>query len=309
LWSLSDRPWEPDRLLSIDDVRASIQAQFPEVDTTTIRPLGSGWEFDVYLTTDGWVFRFPRREEYSSAFRREGSVLELVAPVLAPWVDVPRVELWGRPGAWFPYPFAGHRLVRGVPVDDPDVPESPLLAARIGSVLGRLHGIPADNAVAAGFVPEDDASEEWLEEALGDSIHLRGISTEVNDALDWLHGVAELPRAYAGPPRAIHNDLCPDHLIVDAGSGDLVGLIDWTDAALADPVLDFVVLVAWRGWPFLREVLQAYPPATDPEFWARLEFQARVRSLHWLASSLEQGTDSAKHIRWVSNAFGGKAIG
>lgn len=305
---MSDLRWEPDRSLSVDDVRASIETQFPDVDTGTIQPLGSGWEFDVYLTGDGWVFRFPRREEYSSAFGRERSVLELVGPALAPSVLVPRVELWGQPCASFRYPFAGHRLVPGLPADDLRVPESPHLAGQIGNVLGRLHGVPADEALAAGFVPEDDASDEWLEEAKRDSMHLHGICTDVDDALDWLHRVVELPRAYAGTRRAIHNDICPDHLIVDPGSGDLVGLIDWTDAALADPVLDFVVLVAWRGWRFLREVLQAYPLGTDSDFLGRLEFQTRVRSLHWLASSLAQGTDSAKHIRWVATAFGGSAF-
>ena len=34
-----------------------------------------------------------------------------------------------------------------------------------------------------------------------------------------------------GPLRFIHNDVCPDHLLVDREFGCLVGLIDWTSAA------------------------------------------------------------------------------
>lgn len=39
--------------------------------------LGSGWEFDVYVTPDGWAFRFPRRAEYASAFDESGEGEEI----------------------------------------------------------------------------------------------------------------------------------------------------------------------------------------------------------------------------------------
>jgi Ser/Thr protein kinase RdoA (MazF antagonist) len=42
-----------------------------------------------------------------------------------------------------------------------------------------------------------------------------------------------------GRRRFIHNDICPDHLIVDPGTGRLTGLIDFTDAMVGEPVLDF----------------------------------------------------------------------
>ena len=115
---MADRPWEPDRALTSAAARASVESQFPQVDTRRFDHLGSGWEFDVYLSEDGWVFRFPRRAEYATLFERESRVHELVAPALAPSVAVPRVELWGEPGPGSPYPFAGHRMVPGVPADD-----------------------------------------------------------------------------------------------------------------------------------------------------------------------------------------------
>lgn len=101
--------------------------------------LGSGWEFDVYLTADGWVFRFPMRAEYSSVFKREKSVHALVEPVLALCVTIPRVQLLGVPGPDFPYPFAGHWLVPGLRADDPQAPVSHSLATEVGSsALRRL---------------------------------------------------------------------------------------------------------------------------------------------------------------------------
>ena len=49
-------PWHPDRPLTLQDARAAIGAFFPSVDSAGAKHLATGWEFDVYLTPDGWVF-------------------------------------------------------------------------------------------------------------------------------------------------------------------------------------------------------------------------------------------------------------
>nr|NIP60882.1 phosphotransferase [Gemmatimonadota bacterium]NIR81267.1 phosphotransferase [Gemmatimonadota bacterium]NIT86902.1 phosphotransferase [Gemmatimonadota bacterium]NIU33929.1 phosphotransferase [Gemmatimonadota bacterium]NIU38108.1 phosphotransferase [Gemmatimonadota bacterium] len=85
--------------------------------------------------------------------------------------------------------------------------------------------------------------------------------------------------------------------------GRLVGILDWTDAALGDPALDFAVLVPWRGWEFLGEARSAYRVPLDPGFERRVRVLARVFSLVWLHESRESGTDVEKHLRWVANAF------
>jgi hypothetical protein len=55
---MSDAPWAPDRPLT---------------------HLGSGREFDAYLTADGWVFRFPRQAHCARLFEPEREVHRLVA--------------------------------------------------------------------------------------------------------------------------------------------------------------------------------------------------------------------------------------
>ena len=300
---MGDKPWDADRPLDAGQVRASIESQFPGLDARAISFLGSGWEFDVYVTADGWCFRFPRRVEYSTLFDVEAETLGLVAPVLGPDIAVPLVELRGSPGPSFPYPFAGHRVVPGIPANDPHAPSSSKLALELGFALQRLHAVPEERASAAGLSLDGEGSAEWLEETLGDAPHLEGVSPTVDAALRWLRKVHAVPQPYAGPPRLVHNDLCPEHLLVDAHSGSLLGVIDWTDAALGDPVVDFIVPALWRGLGFVRSVLDSYVE-TDPDFSERLIFQCRVRSLHWLCSALEQKGGFEKHHLWVRNAFG-----
>ena len=297
-----DRPWKADRVLSEDGIRAAIASQFPGVDLGRLEHIGSGFEYDAYRTADDRVFRFPRRVEHAGTFRWESGVHGLVADRLRP-VAVPRVELWGRPGPYFPYAFTGHRLVPGRPADDPGIPESADLAAELGEALSRIHSVPAAEARNRGVMPAADGPAEWLAEVRENAPTLRGLDTAVDAALEWIERRAEVPPDRDGPPRLLHNDLCPDHILVDPDSGRLTGILDWTDAALGDPAFDFIVLVAWRGWRFFERVRKVYTPELDPDFDRRVAFLARVSSIDWLWEAREREADANKHIRWVANAF------
>lgn len=299
---MAERPWEADRPLDLDRARAALRDQLPDLASEGLRHLGSGWEFDVYATSDGWAVRFPRRTEVVPLLKRDEAVLALVAPIVAP-VLVPRIERWGAPGAHFPYPFAAHRLLPGVRADDARAPANEGFATALGALLGRLHATEPSSARAVGITVDGDDADEWLEETRAEAPAIRASGPVVERALDWLDAVDRPPPPYDGPLRVVHNDLGPDHWLVDPESGELVGLLDWTDIALGDPVLDFMGLWAWRGPVFVRRVLDAYPLAVDPRFVERVRFAVRVRTLHWLRSAEVEGVDVEKHVRWVENAF------
>ena len=69
-------------------------------------------------------------------------------------------------------------------------------------------------------------------------------------------------------------------------------------------MLDFVGLVLWRGWDFVREVRASYGLDVDRHFGDRLAFLSLVSSLKWLTDAINRGGDVDKHVRWVRNASG-----
>ena len=150
-----------------------------------------------------------------------------------------------------------------------------------------------------------DGCAEWLGEARAVGGELRGVARVVDVGVDWVQSVTAVPASYRGPLRVIHNDLKAEHLLTDSASGRLVGLIDWTDAALGDPALDFIGFLPWRGRVFLEAVLRSYEPAVDASFRARIAFLSRVVSLVWLHEAVQQQSDCQKHIQWVARAFAG----
>ena len=302
---MSSPPWEADRHLTQDGARALIRDSFSDIDSRTLEHLGSGWQFDAYLTADGWVFRFPRRAWCEDLFASERLVHQLVAPLLEPEIAIPKVELMGAPAQGFPYKFAGHRFITGVPANTLDPSVEPTFARGIGEALSIIHSIPKEEALAAGVreLEMDDGRIEWLKRGLQHASGLRGLEPEIEPALNWIEQVALPPTQYEGPLRFIHHDLSPEHLIVNLKTGQLVGILDWTDAILGDAARDFAALVTFHGWRFAEEVLRNYHAPIDSEFRERMGYMARLLSVIWLSEAHLQGSDVAKHIEWVLNAF------
>ncbi|UCG88126.1 MAG: phosphotransferase [Gemmatimonadota bacterium] len=303
---MNSLPWEPDRPLTAQGARAAIAARFPEVDSRALEHLGSGWQFDVYLTPDGWVFRFPRRAWIADLFEQERRVHELVSRFLAPKIAVPKIELMGEPAEGFPHRFAGHRFISGVPADAVDADLEVLLAREIGEALGTIHSIPVGDARAAGVAEldmDEPGRKDWLERGLDRASQLRGYEPAIDPALDWVADLSLPLHEYDGPVRVIHHDLGPEHLIVEAKTGQLTGIVDWTDTILGDAARDFVGLVTWRGWGFTEEVLRSYRLPLDEGFRDRLRFMARLISTIWLTEAHSHGIDIARYVKGVRNAF------
>jgi aminoglycoside phosphotransferase (APT) family kinase protein len=135
---------------------------------------------------------------------------------------------------------------------------------------------------------------------------VRGLDAVVDRAIEWAR-VQRPSDAMPVPdsPRLIHNDLSPEHLLLDPATGRLSGILDWSDTALGDPVRDVAPFAASHGWPFVREVMAHYPASVDEPFWHRLRFLARLCSVLWLVDAHREGADVPKHVRWVRTAFAG----
>jgi aminoglycoside phosphotransferase (APT) family kinase protein len=160
----------------------------------------------------------------------------------------------------------------------PRLPGRPLLgraplpgsARRLGGFLRELHGI--DLTAVDGLVPVDRASpDEWLADLEGPPELLR-----------VLH--ATVPRP-ATDRVLVHSDLGAEHILhLD---GRLTGVIDWSDAAVGDPALDFARLYRDFGEAFLAEALDAYGGLDGAM--PRIEFFARCAALEDLAYAAASG--------------------
>jgi aminoglycoside phosphotransferase (APT) family kinase protein len=229
--------------------RTALQRHRPALAEQLVVPLGQGLDNTSFLV-EGLVVRVSE----SHGVVAEARLLDVVAPRVSVPVPQPRFvddELG----------VMAYRLLPGRPLLGRSA--FPGLADRLGRFLRELHSI--DPAGLDGQVAGDDTDPvEWLEELHGPP------------------GLLELLWATV-PPRGeervlVHGDLGAEHLL--AAGGDLTGVIDWSDAALADPAVDFARLYRDFGDEFLVSVVDAYGGLSDAgRTLQRIQYYARCAAL------------------------------
>jgi aminoglycoside phosphotransferase (APT) family kinase protein len=177
-----------------------------------------GWDFKVLILGDEWVVRWPRHRLAVEEIEKEVELLPALTPLLP--VDVPRFDYVSRE-PW----LVAYRLIRGQPLADED-PDG------VRAFLGALHAAEIDRIPA----PRPD----WLETYRELADEFRRVVLPLLDGDERTRGealLAETETLTGFEPTLTHSDLGPTHLIVREGR--LVGVIDWGDARVGDPAIDY----------------------------------------------------------------------
>jgi aminoglycoside phosphotransferase (APT) family kinase protein len=208
----------------------------------TILEVDVGYDFEVAIVEDEWVFRFPRRPGVEEALQLELVLLPALASSLP--VQVPSFEYV----SYDPL-FVGYRLIRGDPIVDED-------GEGTRAFLESLHafdtsGIPVE--------PRD-----WVETYRDQCAEFERLVFPLLDRdrrarARRLFGDVETLVSFE--PALLHADLGPEHLLVR--DGRLVGVIDWGDTRIGDPALDYAWVLNgpfadWDVDPDLRRRARFY---------------------------------------------------
>jgi len=195
----------------------------------TVRELDHGYDFEVAIVDDEWVFRFPRRPAVAAALEVEIQLLPEIAPALP--VAVPMFEHISREPL-----FVAYRMIRGTRLVDED-------GDGVRAFVEALHALdpsplPLEQADWVEAYREQCAEFERL------VLPLLGRQDETRAAQLF----EEVETLVGFEPAVLHADLGPDHFLVRGGR--LVGVIDWGDARVGDPALDYSWLlnVPFRDW-------------------------------------------------------------
>ncbi len=256
----------------------------------------------------GWIFRFPRNSVVAENLQKEQAVL----PIVASRVDfaVPRFEHAGfRNGQ----PFAGYRWIPGRPLSDHPFNnrglddetggsvasahssrELPAVTAEaIAATLSSLHAIPTSLvAEACAVEPTVDAWQQryhalretvrtmvspLLDSRLLDAVE-RGFERFLQDELETLYDVA-----------LVHCDLGCEHVLTGDDGTTVNGLIDFEDATIGDPTIDFVGIFVTYGMKAVERVRAGYLLELDDNFERRLRFYTWMASCHEVIYGLDEG--------------------
>ena len=99
----------------------------------------------------------------------------------------------------------------------------------------------------------------------------------------------DTPVSFLGPLSLTYNDLWAEHILVDTCSGEVSGIIDWSDAVIGDPAIDFACLYTWYGKSWLENVLANYTGKLDAEVISRSRYLATCVAIHCITLGPDLG--------------------
>lgn len=225
----------------------------------------SGLDFLVVHARDEegapWIVRTPRRPDVLEASRVEARVLELVRPRLP--VAAPDWRVFSSDVIAYPRlagtPAVTIDVARGPTwnIIDPKALPDAFLDSMAGALAG-LQSIGPEEAKSAGIpaktIPEVRGSirvaMEGTRGALSPSEAVRRRWTA------WLEQSDTWPDHVA----LVHGDLHPGHMLLGE-DGRLAGILDWTEAQVTDPSVDFAMFFGCFGRPALEALVARFESA------------------------------------------------
>ncbi len=233
-----------DELLSLVQERLGAEAR-------SVVRIDNGWDSIAFDVDDEWIVRLPRRPEVRADLRKEAALLPLLGRTLP--IPVPEVAVLEDTPSTF---VMVHPKIPGKPLSSSH--EDPALANEVGGFLAALHEI--SGAAEAGL-PELTTGD-WLDEQVAFVKRCETVirlldSSEARRAESMFESyLSSLPELN---PVLIHGDLGPEHVLCQDEA--VTGVIDWSDARVGDPALDFAWLLHGPGEAFSETLLGAYVAA------------------------------------------------
>jgi aminoglycoside 2''-phosphotransferase len=279
--------------MDLEAFKAKIRQHFPQIPTQLLEravPILEGWD-SVVLDLDGeYIFCFPRRIEVRTQLKKEGRLLPVLAGHLA--VPVPQFQFLGPDDRQEGTEFAGYPKLPGEALSMAATACLPV-AQQLGGFLSDLHTFPVDKAIALG-VPGGDP-QGWRERYVELHIWARAhifprLPTDLRQSAERVfEAFLRTETHFRFQPVLIHADLVSEHILWDPDLERIQGVIDWGDAQLGDPALDFTGLYWLGGRAFVERVLCAYRLPPPESLWARIEFYTRCAPYYQIRFGLESG--------------------
>lgn len=269
----------------------------PGLDVVATQPpRDPGADFDVVGIVDAerrrWIVRSPRHDAAGAAMEGEVALLEQLADAVdrgqLPF-DVPR------PAGFAPLPEGGRAMLYpeliGTPLDAARLRAGDPLLQNVARAIGALHELSGALVRTSGL-PDYDAEgyrQRRLAE-LDDAARTGHLPARL--LRRWEHALEDVALWRFGTT-VVHGDLAAEHVLTD---GDrVVGIVDWSDARVADPADDLAWLLSQTSGSAADAVVHHYASvrgdAVDDALDARATLAAELAVARWLMHGVRIRSD------------------
>jgi aminoglycoside phosphotransferase (APT) family kinase protein len=273
-------------------VRRLVAAHLPDDGVDSVVPVGEGTDHLAFEVNGELIVRWTKEPDAAARAARVEREARLLAAVAA-------ISPLPVPEPSFTVPEQGvlaYRKLPGLPLLDLPQPQrsahASSIAATLGELLTALHATPAEHMAALAGI-DDQRLVEWRDEAAQTYVTVAG-EVPVAHRRPVEAFLEAPPPAEGWVPVFSHNDLGIEHVLVDPATWTVTGIIDWSDAAIVDPAIDFGLLYRDLGPAAAHAAMGSYRTEANERvaLGERAVFYARCSLLEDLAYGIQTGRDT-----------------
>ena len=222
-------------------VRRMVAAHLPGYRIDSVARVGEGTDNLVFEVNGELLVRWSKEADpaaRAARVEREARLLAAVADISP--LPVPEPSVVDPEQGCLAY-----RKLLGRPLLDlPDAQRSEhggSVGATLGELLTALHAAPVEPLARLVDI-DDQPLGDWRREAAETYAQVaEEVPVEYRRRVEAFLDAPPPAHEWA-PPVFSHNDLGIEHVLVDAGTWNVTGVIDWSDAAIVDPAVDVGLL-------------------------------------------------------------------
>jgi len=264
-----------------------IASEFPDVKYAVAKHIAHGWDNDIIILDDKFVFRFPKNEEYIKKFKIEVSLIDYLKNKVA--IAVPDYKYLAKDKSFGGYPLISGELLKLELLKGltPVIKEQ--LAIDLANFLTVIHQVPKDVIKKLQILP-GAWNRSHVDKMYGE-IKEKIYPILSEEEIKWLEYQFKHYFSLKGEVRMslIHNDLNNGNILFNANAGKISGILDFADAEYNDSALDFSPLFDY-GEDFARSVISHYQGFKDEDLIQRAKFRRLVGMLENMLE-IKEGRD------------------
>lgn len=265
-----------------------IHSEFKDLEIREYSFIDSGWDNYVVFVNKQLVFKIPRDQDRVQHLRNEIDFLSCLDGCPTKIPDFRYVK--DRDDLQ----IGGYEYIKGEPLNSL-TKMSDGIKNSLAEFLNFLYAKKNDSCLNRKLGPVDKADWVLRMSSYREEIFGR-IYEYLNDAA--LSSIASNFQEFIGKfcetleVSPAHCDLYRTNVLVDPKTGLLSGVLDWGDAAIGDPALDFAALAVDFSVSEIEDILSQYRGRVDANFRRRVEFYWKLEPIYGMMYYKERNNEA-----------------
>lgn len=242
-----------------------IKDEFPELRWKNAEYNIQGWDHYVVILDNKYVFRFPKTKWYIKNLRNEVSLLQYLKKKVS--IPIPNYDYIAKDKG-----FAGYKIIKGEQLRRKifkilSNETKNAIAKQMAIFLSSLHKTPL-NFAHQHNVHKANTLKMYKELVRNTNKYIFPRISKRNQSLIKNY-LKELKNYLKFPNKVLtHGDLYTHHILLSKSKKYISGIIDFGDAKIYDPAVDFTELWLY-GKKFVLDVYKQYKGPKDKNFLKR----------------------------------------